>query len=180
MYTSSETGNDTVFSAVERVFLEFSISLAVLFKKQPDVIINFSDDPLNDVERVYNRDCVGKILIHVRNILVVHVGNEIFYSSSLFHWKGGKVGFCDIRTSTAEQINWIALLLHSSPKTIQKYISISEEQIPETMEIARERQHQLAVKQKEQEIEEARKMVLAGYPIPKYIKLFVKRDILAA
>ena len=112
--------------------------------------------------------------------MVVHVGNEIFYSSSLFHWKGGKVGFCDIRTSTAEQINWIALLLHSSPKTIQKYLSISEEQIPETIEIARERQHQLAVKQKEQEIEEARKMVLAGYPIPKYIKLFVKRDILAA
>ena len=48
------------------------------------------------------------------------------------------------------------------------------------MEIARERQHQLAVKQKEQELEEARKMALAGYPIPKYIKLFVKRDILAA
>ena len=48
------------------------------------------------------------------------------------------------------------------------------------MEIARERQHQLAVKQKEQEIEEARIMALAGYPIPKYIKLFVKRDILAA
>ena len=33
------------------------------------------------------------------------------------------------------------------------------------MEIARERQHQLAVKQKEQEIEEARQMALAGYPI---------------
>ena len=88
--------------------MEFSISLAVLFKKLPDVIVNFSDDPLNDVERVYNRDCVGKILIHVRNILVVHVGNKIFYSSPLFHWKGGKVGFCDIRTSTAEQINWIS------------------------------------------------------------------------
>ena len=90
------------FLLLREFFLEFSISLAVLFKKQPDVIINFSDDPLNDVERVYNRDCVGKILIYVRNILVVHVGNEIFYSSSLFHWKGGKVGFCDIRTSTAE------------------------------------------------------------------------------
>ena len=62
-------------------------------------------------------------------------------------------------------ISDIALLSHSSPKTIQKYLSISEEQIPETMEIARERQHQLAVKQKEQEIEETRKMALAGYPI---------------
>ena len=65
------------FLLLREFFLEFSISLAVLFKKQPDVIINFSDDPLNDVERVYNRDCVGKILIYVRNILVVHVGNEI-------------------------------------------------------------------------------------------------------
>ena len=62
-------------------------------------------------------------------------------------------------------ISDIVLLSHSSPKTIQKYLSISEEQIPGTMEIARERQHQLAVKQKEQEIEETRKMALAGYPI---------------
>ena len=45
-------------------------------------------------------------------------------------------------------ISDIALLLHSSPKTIQKYLSISEDQIPETREIARERQHQLSVKQK--------------------------------
>ena len=77
-------------------------------------------------------------------------------------------------------ISDIALLLHSSPKTIQKYLAIPEDQVPKSKEIARERQHQLAVKQKEQEIEEARKMALAGYPIPKYIKLFVKRDILAA
>ena len=59
----------------------------------------------------------------------------------------------------------IALLLHSSPKTIRKYLAIPEDQIPESKEISRERQHQLTVKQKEQEIEEARKMALAGYPI---------------
>ena len=62
-------------------------------------------------------------------------------------------------------ISDIALLLHSSPKTIQKYLAIPEDQVPESKEIARERQHQLAVKQKEQEIEEARQMSLAGYPI---------------
>ena len=33
------------FLLLREFFLEFSISLAVLFKKQPDVIINFSDDP---------------------------------------------------------------------------------------------------------------------------------------
>lgn len=47
-------------------------------------------------------------------------------------------------------ISDIALLLHSSPKTIQKYLAIPEDQIPESKEIARERQHQLAIKQKEQ------------------------------
>ena len=59
-------------------------------------------------------------------------------------------------------ISDIALLLHSSPKTIQKYLAIPEDQVPKSKEIARERQHQLAVKQKEQEIEEARQMALAG------------------
>lgn len=62
-------------------------------------------------------------------------------------------------------ISDIALLLHSSPKTIPKYLAIPEDQIPESKAIARERQHQLAVKQKEQEIKEAREMTLAGYPI---------------
>ena len=62
-------------------------------------------------------------------------------------------------------ISDIALLLHSSPKTIQKYLAIPEDQIPESKAIARGRQHQLAVKQKEQEIKEAREMALAGYPI---------------
>ena len=52
-------------------------------------------------------------------------------------------------------ISDIALLLHSSPKTIQKYLAIPEDQVPKSKEIVRERQHQLAVKQKEQEIEEA-------------------------
>ena len=38
-------------------------------------------------------------------------------------------------------ISDIALLLHSSPKTIQKYLAIPEDQIPESKEFARERQH---------------------------------------
>ena len=56
-------------------------------------------------------------------------------------------------------------IFNDSPKTIRKYLAIPEDQIPESKEISRERQHQLTVKQKEQEIEEARKMALAGYPI---------------
>ena len=61
----------------------------------------------------------------------------------------------------------IALLLYSSPKTIQKYLSIPEDQIPESKVLVREWQHQLTVKQKEQEIKEAKEMALAlaGYLI---------------
>ena len=68
-------------------------------------------------------------------------------------------------------ISDIALLLHSSPKTIQKYLAIPEGQIPESKAIIRERQHQLAIKQKEREIKNAREMALAGYPIEQIASL---------
>lgn len=61
--------------------------------------------------------------------------------------------------------------------------AIPEDQIPERRAIARERQHQLAVRQKGQEIKEAREMALAGYPIeqiasqiPKYMRLILDYD----
>jgi len=59
----------------------------------------------------------------------------------------------------------IALLLHSCPTTVRKYLAIPEEEIPDDQMIARERQHQSAVKQKQQEVDEARRLAKAGYPI---------------
>ena len=59
----------------------------------------------------------------------------------------------------------IALLMHSCPTTIRKYLAIPENEIPESRAISRERQHQLAVQQKQREVDEARKLAKAGYPI---------------
>lgn len=61
----------------------------------------------------------------------------------------------------------IALLLHSCPTTIRKYLSIPENEIPEDVKISRERQHQLAIKQKQKEVEEARNLFSQGYSIEK-------------
>lgn len=59
----------------------------------------------------------------------------------------------------------IALLLHSCPTTVRKYLVIPEEEISDDKIISRERQHQSAVKQKQQEVDEARRLAKAGYPI---------------
>lgn len=59
----------------------------------------------------------------------------------------------------------IALLLHSCPATVRKYLAIPEDEIPDSMAAARGRQHQLAMQQKQQEADEARKLAQAGYPM---------------
>lgn len=55
--------------------------------------------------------------------------------------------------------------MHSCPTTIRKYLAIPENEIPESRAISRERQHQLAVQQKQREVDEARNLAKAGYPI---------------
>ena len=55
--------------------------------------------------------------------------------------------------------------MHSCPTTVRKYLVIPEDKIPENRAISRERQHQLAVQQKQCEVAEARKLTEAGYPI---------------
>ncbi|WP_411682701.1 ISL3 family transposase [Clostridium thailandense] len=62
-------------------------------------------------------------------------------------------------------ISEIALLIHSSTTTINRYLSISENEIPEDKKISRERQHQFAVEQKQKEVDEARTLYNQGYSI---------------
>jgi len=65
----------------------------------------------------------------------------------------------------------IALLLHSTVKTINRYLSISENEIPEDRKISRERQHQLAIEQKQKEVDETREFYKQGHFIEKIGKL---------
>ncbi|NBI73077.1 ISL3 family transposase, partial [Clostridiaceae bacterium] len=46
-------------------------------------------------------------------------------------------------------ISDIALLLHSSPTTIRKYLAVPEEEIPEDRAASREKQHRLTLQQKQ-------------------------------
>ena len=55
--------------------------------------------------------------------------------------------------------------MHSCPTTVRKYLAIPEDEIPDSMATARERQHQLAMQKKQQEVDEARKLAQTGYPI---------------
>ncbi len=59
----------------------------------------------------------------------------------------------------------IALLLHSSPTTIRKYLAIPEDEIPKDRATSRERPRQLARQQKRQEVDETRRLARDGYPI---------------
>lgn len=59
----------------------------------------------------------------------------------------------------------IALLLHSTPTTVSKYLNIPEQNIPDDSTTSRAKQHQLSIQQKQQEVSEARNLAKDGYPI---------------
>lgn len=64
-------------------------------------------------------------------------------------------------------IEEIALLLHSTTKTVQRYLAIPESEIPKNKPNTYERQHQLSVRKKQNEIDEAKELYSQGYPITK-------------
>lgn len=76
-----------------------------------------------------------------------------------------RIRFAHKKREEGLTVSDIALLLHSSPTTIKKYLSIPEDEIPSEKVVSREKQHQLAIQQKQQEIDEARELAQAGYPI---------------
>lgn len=65
----------------------------------------------------------------------------------------------------------IAYLLHSSSKTVEKYLSFSEDEIPEDRQSVLERKHQEAVRQKADEINLVRKMYEGGMCIEQIAKV---------
>lgn len=71
-----------------------------------------------------------------------------------------RIRFAHKKRKEGLTISDIALLLYLSPTTIRKYLAI-----PEDRATSRERQHRLALQQKQQEVDEARKLAREGYPI---------------
>lgn len=76
-----------------------------------------------------------------------------------------RIRFAHQKRKEGLTVSDIALLLHSAPATVRKYLAVPEEGIPECRAVSRERQHQMAVQQKQREVDEARKLAQDGYPI---------------
>lgn len=68
-------------------------------------------------------------------------------------------------------INEIALIIHASPSTISKYLSIKDKDIPEDIPSARERQHNAAISKTEQKIANVRKLYAQGCCIEEICKV---------
>ncbi|WP_373264490.1 hypothetical protein [Hungatella hathewayi] len=78
---------------------------------------------------------------------------------------------CTEKRGEGYSINNIALLLHSAPTTVKKYLSVSKEDIPIQKENIRERRHIQEMANKKIAVNEARKLYSEGYAIDEIIHL---------
>lgn len=79
--------------------------------------------------------------------------------------------FAQKKRGEGYSINDIALLLHSASTTVQKYLSVSKEDLPIQKENIRERQHIQAMENKKMAINEVRKLYSEGHAIDEIIRL---------
>lgn len=82
-----------------------------------------------------------------------------------------RIKYAHQRRKDGLTISEIALLLHSGTTTISKYLSIPENEIPEDRKISRERQHQLAIEQKQKEVNETRDLYSQGYTVEEIARI---------
>lgn len=75
-----------------------------------------------------------------------------------------RIQFAHAKKQEGMTINEIALVLHTSPKTITKYLNIDPKTV-EDKDIAREIQHKLAMEQKQHDVDEVRRLFAEGMPI---------------
>lgn len=78
-----------------------------------------------------------------------------------------RIRFAHKKRKEGLTINEISLLLHSSPTTITKYLKIPLDKLPEDKKIVREREHQLALEKKQQDVDETRKLYESGITVEK-------------
>lgn len=82
-----------------------------------------------------------------------------------------RIAFAHNKRSEGYSINDIALLLHSATTTVQKYLAIPADKIPEIKENARERQHVQQMKNKQAAMDEVRKLYAEGHAIDAITRL---------
>lgn len=101
-------------------------------------------------------EAVGKYIIRVfpsrveiPSVSTVTTGIQALYDTAN---RSLRIKYAHQKRKEGFTVSDIALLLHSSPATIRKYLAIPENEIPGDRKIAREHQHQLAMEQKKKEV----------------------------
>ena len=102
--------------------------------------------------------------LEIPNIQEVPKEVEVLYNTAN---RSQRIRFAQKKRAEGLTIEEIALLLHSTTKTVQRYLAIPESKIPENKPNTYERQHQLSVRKKQNEIDEAKELYSQGYPITK-------------
>lgn len=82
-----------------------------------------------------------------------------------------RIRFAQQKRKEGYTLNDIALLLHSSVSTIKKYLMIPEEEIPQSKDIIREKQHKQAMAKKQEKIDNVKKLYSEGYSIDEISRL---------
>ena len=82
-----------------------------------------------------------------------------------------RIIFAQKKRNEGYTANDIALLLHSSTTTIQKYLAIPKDEIPAVKENVREREHLQQMENKKTVIEEVRKLYAEGHTINEIMRL---------
>ncbi len=75
-----------------------------------------------------------------------------------------RIRYAQEKKKCGMSVQEISMILHASLKTVKKYLQADADKVEEN-KILHERNHDLAVQQKEQEVSEARRMRLEGYSI---------------
>jgi len=100
--------------------------------------------------------------VEISSVTVLTPEMQALYDTSN---RSQRIKYAQQKRKEGLTISEIALLLHSGTKTINKYLSIPETEIPEDKKPSRERQHQLAIEQKQKEVDETRELYKQGYTV---------------
>lgn len=82
-----------------------------------------------------------------------------------------RIRFAKQKNKEGLTVSEIALLLHSSLTTVDRYLAIKDEDIPEDVSSARERQHQENITKMERKIENVRMLHKQGYSMEEICKI---------
>ena len=112
------------------------------------------------VDRYLIRTFPAKIEISA----VSHVNKEIEDLLNVSN-RAKRIKYAYEQRNKGQTISEIAFALHTSPKTVEKYLKVNPDFINSPDQLVREKQHALAVEQKRKDVEEARRMAKEGFTI---------------